>query len=231
MKKYVKRIKMKYVLLRWINRGNFLLLITIFLSINCDRINLPPYQAIVFAGYSGQSGALVDGIPTFASIEEALQIVPSNNETAFVIYIRNGRYHEKLSVDKSHIHFMGESRDETIISYDATGDTPGPDGKPYGTWGCSTLQINATNFHAENLTIENGFDYPANAAKAVNDPTKVRHPQAVAVMTACGSDQTVFRNCKIVGYQDTFFANALNSWSSSSCSGIAIPQYRSRKYC
>jgi pectinesterase len=185
-----------------------ILLFALFFLIQCERHNIQSYQAIVDAEYSGKPGAIKDGLPIFATIGEALSIVPKVNETPFVIYILKGRYYEKLSVDKTNVSFLGEIRDETIISYDASGDTPDSEGNKYGTWGCFTLRITAPDFHAENLTIENGFDYPANAAKSDDDPMKVRNPQAVALMTASNSDRAVFHNCKIVGYQDTFFANA-----------------------
>lgn len=174
----------------------------------CTPAKGPLYQAVVLAGYSGTPGAIIDGTQTFASIGEALSIVPDSNKTPFIIFIKKGHYYEKLSVDKANVFFMGEKRDETIISYNASGDTPNPQGGTYGTWGSFTLRITAPDFQAENLTIENGFDYPANAAKSDEDSTKVRNPQAVALMTAQGSDRAVFRNCKISGYQDTVFANA-----------------------
>jgi pectinesterase len=38
-------------------------------------------------------------------------------------------------------------------------------------------RISAPDFRAENLTIENSFDYHANQTKADDDPTKLReHP-------------------------------------------------------
>ena len=55
------------------------------------------------------------------------------------------------------------------------------------------------------MTIENAFDYPANAAKPDSDKTKYKNPQAVALMTDLGSDRAVFANVKITGYQDTLF--------------------------
>jgi pectinesterase len=183
-------------------------LLVLFLCLNFWQAIAKPYQAVVIAGYAGTPGAIVDRLPTFATIGEALSIVPMENIIPFTIYIHIGRYYEKLRVDKPNVYFLGENRDKTIISYDVSGDTPNPSGGTYGTWGCFTLQITAADFHAENLTIENGFDYPANALKSDDDPTKVRNPQAVALMTAAGSDRAVFRNCKISGYQDTVFANA-----------------------
>lgn len=198
---------MNHSILSLIMHEYYILLLTLFLCFNCERHCTLSYQAVVVAGYSGTPGAIIEGSPTFATIGEALKTVPKVNKKPFVIYIRKGRYYEKLSVDNSHVYLLGESRDETIISYDASGDTQSPNGEKYGTWGCFTLRITASDFRAENLTIENGFDYPANAVKSDDDPTKVRNPQAVALMTASESDRAIFRNCKIIGYQDTIFAN------------------------
>jgi pectinesterase len=64
------------------------------------------------------------------------------------------------------------------------------------------------------MTIENAFDYPANAAKPDSDRTKFKNPQAVALMTDLGSDRAVFANVKITGYQDTLFPNSGRSYFS-----------------
>jgi pectin methylesterase-like acyl-CoA thioesterase len=62
------------------------------------------------------------------------------------------------------------------------------------------------------MTIENAFDYPANAAKPDSDKTKLKNQQAVALMTDLGSDRAVFENVKITGYQDTLFPNSGRSY-------------------
>jgi pectinesterase len=165
-------------------------------------------NAVVDAKYSGKPGARIDGAPRFATIKEALNLVPQNNAAPFVIYIKNGTYKEKLIVDRPHVQFIGESRDATIITHNDCGDTPAPGGGTYGTRGSFTLQISAPDFKAENLTIENGFDYTANAAKADDDPTKAQNPQAVALMTTAASDRATFCNCILRGFQDTLFADA-----------------------
>jgi pectinesterase len=190
------------------NKILFSPIFAILLYLCCSHSPVRSYPAVVIAGYSGKPGTVIDGFPTFATIGEALATVPENNKERFIIYIRKGRYYEKLTVDQANVYILGENRDETIISYDATGDTPNPNGGRYGTWGCSTLRITAPDFQAENLTIQNGFNYSANALKSEDDPTKVHNPQAVALMTDSASDRAVFRNCIIRGYQDTFFANA-----------------------
>ncbi|MBN1378202.1 MAG: pectate lyase [Gammaproteobacteria bacterium] len=172
----------------------------------------PRYHAVVDADYSGKSGEKVKGVPVFAKIAEALAMVPADNSKPFMINIRNGRYHEKLSVDRPYVHFLGESRKQTIISYNDTGDSLDAYSKPLGTWGSFTLRITAPDFRAERLTIENSFDYPANAAKKDDDPEKIQNAQAVALMTDGNSDRAVFRDIAVVGFQDSLFVNAGRSY-------------------
>ena len=132
----------------------------------------------------------------------------ANGGARAIVFIRNGRYREKLTIDRPRITLLGENRDSTIITYDAAADTPSPGGGRYGTRGSFTLRIVAPDFRAENLTIENAFDYAANAAKPDTDTTKFRNPQAVALMTDLGSDRAVFVNVKLLGHQDTLFTNS-----------------------
>ncbi len=170
------------------------------------------YAAIVDATFAGEEGTMVDGTPTYRSIGDALTGLPANGASRAIIFVRNGRYHEKLTVDRPRVTLLGESRDGAVLTYDAAADTRTPTGGTYGTRGSFTLRIVAPDFRAENLTIENAFDYPANAAKPDGDKTQLRNAQAVALMTDLGSDRAVFVNVKITGYQDTLFPNSGRSY-------------------
>jgi pectinesterase len=165
------------------------------------------YSAIVDTHHSGQDGAVINDTPTYKTIGAALVAAPDNNASPHIIFIRAGRYYEKLSIDKPNIHLIGENRETTTITYDAAAGTHDPQGKPYGTRGSFTLRISAPDFRAENLTIENSFDYHANRAKADDDPTKLRDSQAVALLTDQNSDRATFINCTLTSHQDTLFAN------------------------
>ena len=166
------------------------------------------YSVVVDCQHSDEPGAIIDGKPTFKTIKEALNTAEGKVDSPFIIYIREGYYYEKISIDFNHIHFVGEDRDNTVITYDATADSRDSDGTRYETRGSFTFRITKPDFRAENLTIENSFDYPGNAAKSDDDPTKIKNIQAVAVMTTVDSDRTIFRNCIIRGYQDTLFPDA-----------------------
>ncbi|HVF40936.1 MAG TPA: pectinesterase family protein [Gemmatimonadaceae bacterium] len=168
----------------------------------------PTYSAIVDHRYAGKEGDSVDRTPVYRSIGAALNGMTANGGMRAVVFIRKGRYREKLTVDRPRITLLGENRDSTIITFDAAADTPSPGGGTYGTRGSFTLRIVAPDFRAENLTIENAFDYAANAAKLDPDATKFRNPQAVALMTDLGSDRATFVNVRLLGHQDTLFANS-----------------------
>ncbi len=151
---------------------------------------------------------VVSGVKTYGKVASALNDAPENGTKPYVIFIMNGRYYEKLTIAKSFIAFIGESRDKTILTYDAASDTKKLDGTTYGTSGSASVMVRASDFRAENLTIENGFDYPTNAAKATDDRTKFANAQAVALKTDKGSDRAVFKNVMLAGYQDTLYADS-----------------------
>jgi pectinesterase len=166
------------------------------------------YAAVVDARFIGQDGAHVAGTATYHTLGAALNAAPDSSATPYVVYIHNGRYREKLNVDKANITLLGESRDGVVLTFDATADTPDPDGGTLGTRGSFTLRIGAPDFRAEHLTIENAFDYRANLARSASDPSKVKNTQAVALYLDRGSDHAAFVDCLISGWQDTLYANA-----------------------
>jgi pectinesterase len=174
--------------------------------------NGPGYDAVVDASMRSDGMSVGANAKGYRTIGAALAGAPSLPARGYTILIRNGRYHEKLTVDKPNVHFVGESRDKTVLTYDAASDTPAPGGGTYGTRGSYTLRINATDFSLENMTVENAFDQPANTAKADSDPTKMKNTQAVAVMTDSASDRSSFRDCRITGHQDTLFPNGGRSY-------------------
>jgi pectinesterase len=175
----------------------------------------PQHHAVVDAKHAGPDSAVVNGVATFRTIGAALRAVPGENRATFVIFIRNGRYREKLVVQKPHVTFLGESRAGAVITWDDAAGTAvragenvqGAERGTYGTRNSYTLRVAATDFRAERLTIENAFDFPANAAKGASDPTKLAGTQGVAVMTYEGADRTAFVDVRLVGYQDTAFPN------------------------
>jgi len=180
---------------------------------------LPPpsraWSAVVDDDYAGPDGETRnDSACWYRTIGAALAAAQPEGREPYVVFIHDGRYREKLSVTTPNVVLVGQSREGTVLTYDAAAGHRSPGGWPYGTRGSFTLRIAAPGFRMENMTVENAFDLPANAARPDSDSTKVGGSQAVAVMLDEGSDRAVFRDCVISGHQDTLFPNGGRAYFS-----------------
>ena len=97
-------------------RSNILLLFILisWLGMNSNAQSRPYNADIIVA---------LDGSGDFIKIQDAINAVPSNSDRRTIIYLKRGLYNtEKLIIpaDKKNVTFIGESRDETIISYHIT---------------------------------------------------------------------------------------------------------------
>ena len=88
----------------------------------------PGPSPVLFGGGTGAErqgeGARVDGARRYHAVGVALADAPRDPALTYVVYVRAGRYHEKLSVDRPHVTLLGEDRDRTVITFDAASDTP-----------------------------------------------------------------------------------------------------------
>lgn len=166
------------------------------------------YNAIVDP--SGKQGS-------YTTIGAALKAASPNAQEPYIIYIRNGHYREKLTIDKPNITLIGESIEGTVITHDtyAGQKIPGSE-QTWGTFQSATLTVIAPDFRAENLTIENSFDFLSNDALDVKATDKIHGTQAVALAINKNADRSAFYKVKISGYQDTLYVNSGRSYFLSS---------------
>ena len=132
-----------------------------------------------------------DGTGQFRNIADDIEVCRAFMYYHKVIYIKKGIYKEKLIIPQwvQNIELCGESRDETIITYDDHANILYPEtGKGMGTFRTFTVKVEANLITFKNLTIEN------NAA---------RLGQAVALHTQ--GDCLKFINCRFLGHQDTIY--------------------------
>ncbi len=149
----------------------------------------------------------------YPTITAALSAAPRNADDAYTIYIPEGRYEEKLLIDKANVHLIGAGRDSTVITYgDYAGKADPQTGEPMGTFATATLTVDAMDFRAEHLTIENNFDFLASDALPKDHTDRVNGTQAVALEVSLNSDRSAFRNVRLLGYQDTLFVQAGRSY-------------------
>lgn len=156
----------------------------------------------------------------FSSIQSALDAAPISEE-AYKIKIVAGDYYEKIIIAKPNIHLIGADKTNTRIYYNAyagqQSTEPGAtQGQIWGTPGSATVIIRAANIHAQQLTIENSFDFLSNDALASDDAKRIASTQAVALFLDAGSDKFLARDVRLLGYQDTLFVNSGRSWFDKS---------------
>lgn len=148
------------------------------------------------------------GTPVFDSVSAAIASAPSDGKRPYRIKITRGFWREKIVIDKPNIHLIGNDRNHCVLSFDAAAGMLRADGSPWGTWGCASVTVRAPDFHAENIRIENTFDYVGNLSAPKFEVIGPNGAQAVALMLDAGSDHSVLKNVDIIGHQDTLFVDA-----------------------
>ncbi len=134
-----------------------------------------------------------DGSGNYSTVQAAFDAAPSNGSARWVIYVKNGTYKEMLSLasGKNNITIIGQSNTGTILTYDNYASKINPStGAEYGTSGSASTFIYGSGFYACNVTFQN-------SAGTVG--------QALAINVR--GDKAVFKNCRFVGNQDTFYGH------------------------
>ncbi len=137
-----------------------------------------------------------DGSGDFSTVQAAIDAAPSGRGTPWLIFVKNGRYKEHVSIpsNKPYLHIIGQERDKTVILDDklSGGDNNvGIDG------GCTVL-VKANNVFFENITLENQYGHERQAG-----------PQALALNT--GGDRIVLNNVALLSYQDTWITTSTSN--------------------
>ncbi len=135
-----------------------------------------------------------DGSGDFFTVQEAVNAAPDyckQDETT--IYIKDGVYEEKLTIpaNKQRLHLIGQSAEKTVITWSDYAKKIGPTGHEMGTSATSTVFLYASDFLAENLTIEN----------ASGEGRDIGQACAITV----DGDRVAFINCRFIANQDTIY--------------------------
>lgn len=131
-----------------------------------------------------------DGTGDYTTVQAAINAAPTARTAVFTIFIKNGRYKEKITIpaNKPFLQLVGESVANTVLTYDDGASTPAPGGGTIGTQNSASFSVNAEDFSALNITFENSFGDGS---------------QAVAVLL--NADRAAFKNCRFLGNQDTLY--------------------------
>jgi len=134
-----------------------------------------------------------DGSGNYKTVQEAINAIPPNNQIRVVIFIKHGIYKEKLHLDsgKNFVELRGESRFNTILTYDDHSGKVSASGNNISTRSSYSFLINGYNFQARDITFRNDAGFSAGQAVAVE----------------ADGDKTVFTDCRFIGNQDILFLN------------------------
>ena len=125
----------------------------------------------------------------YKSVQDAIDAVrPGTAGNPAIIRIRSGTYRARLRVprEKRFIQLVGDDPATTVLSFNLYASQLGPDGKPIGTFSTATVEIDADDFSAKNITFEN-----------------IAGPRGQALALRVDGDRDLFRNCRFLGWQDT----------------------------
>lgn len=141
--------------------------------------------AKIYAGGKADLTVAADGSGDVKTVGEAIARVPENNPKRFVIFVKKGVYKEQIKIpaNKPFVSLVGESAETTKLTFNLTNKATGSTSASY------SFYVGGHDFYAENLTFENSFG---------------KGSQAVAVLT--DADRLIFKNCRFLGWQDTFYA-------------------------
>ncbi|MBQ2210290.1 MAG: hypothetical protein II404_10045 [Prevotella sp.] len=123
--------------------------------------------------------AVVGEGEAYQTIQAAIDAAP-NDATPNYIFVKKGTYEGHVQINRQNVHLMGQSRDNTIISWNKIAAEGNVDNT-------STINVTANDVSFDNLTIRN---------------TRTNEGQALALYTK--ADRIIITNCNLEGWQDTY---------------------------
>jgi pectinesterase len=134
----------------------------------------------------------LNGSGDFKTVQDAVDAVAEGGTARTVIHIKPGTYKGIVNVPKTKpfVEFLGDDAATTVLTFNNTHYTKGPDGKDLGTSKSASTFIYGSDFLANNITFENSAG-PVGQALAIN----------------IYADRAVFQNCRFLGWQDTVMTN------------------------
>ena len=141
-----------------------------------DATQYTQHQAVsTFTAFN----AVVGDDETYQTLQAAIDAAPAD-DTPYYIFVKSGTYTGHVQIDRANVHITGQSKQNTIVSWDRTAAEGGVDNT-------ATVNVTAANVSFDNLTIRN---------------TRTNEGQALALYTK--ADRIALTSCNLEGWQDTY---------------------------
>ena len=131
----------------------------------------------------------------FATTNDDLQQILNNAEPFSTIRLAKGVYRQKLEIDVDGLSIVGESAENTVISYGDYAKKTDEKGVEYNTFRTYTVAVCANNISLHNITVQNDSG---------NSP---QNGQEVALSVY--GDNFTADSCRFLSEQDTLFCGPL----------------------
>ncbi len=136
-----------------------------------------------------------DNTGDFVSIADALSSIPHGYTGESLLHIHRGVYRERVTITHPNITLVGDSCQDTVLTYDLSANMTMEDNTRRGTFRTYSCFIDTHDVTFKNLSV-------ANTA----GPGPVCG-QAIALYG--DGDRLMFDNCRFLGGQDTLFTGPL----------------------
>ena len=139
-----------------------------------------------------------DGSGDFTTVQEAIDASPSDSPSRTIIFINPGTYKEKLKVpaDRTNLTLIGESYETTILTFDDHAGIM----RDY-----ASARVYADDFTAAKITFQNTID------------SRLGNGFAQAAALRVDGDRATFYQCRITGFQDTYYTGGNNRSYHKEC--------------
>ncbi|MCL4817623.1 MAG: family 43 glycosylhydrolase [Vicinamibacteria bacterium] len=161
-----------------------------------DRLEIEPRDGVPIPGW--EAAVKADGSGDYPSINEAVFAAPPGTAARpSVIRVGPGLFQERVYVqrERRHLKVVGAGATQTVIRFDLHANLPEPTSKipsrrKLGTFATPTMIVDADDFTLEDVTVENSAG-----------------PVGQALALRVDGDRVVVRRSRLLGWQDTLFAN------------------------
>lgn len=159
-----------------------------------------------------------DGSGNFTTIQDAVNFIRDYKpEGRQFILVKKGVYEEKVIIPsyKTNVSLIGEDENETVLiwhdhanmrsdsGWGTDKKNEGKVGRKIGTFQSYTMRVDGPGFECDNMTIVN--DAMTHFNPNWNQDRKNNAEVGQAVTVHIEGDRVVFRNCRLLGFQDTVF--------------------------
>jgi pectinesterase len=167
-------------------------LICLFSAVVIFYTNLSAQKDVIY-----EMVVSADGTGDYIKIQDAVDATKAFPDKRINIFIKNGVYREKVRIPawNNKLSIIGEDAEKTIIVWDDYFDKIARGRN--STFFTYTFKVEADDFYAETLTIKNSAG-----------------PVGQAVALHVEGNRCIFKNCRILGNQDTAY---LDGETSNQC--------------